>query len=312
MTLELRHLRLIVAICETGSLTRAARRLHLTPSALSHQLRDAESQLRTPLFRREDRRMAATDVGQELFAVAQRLLSELDQTVSSLTGGDSALSSGSLRIATQCYTAYHWLPAIMRDYHGSWPGVALSIVANATSAPHEAVNDGRVDVAVVFDHLEVGTLQYTPLFEDDVVLVTAPDHPFAKLPIVHPRELRGEHLIQYDIPPSSSLVQRDILGPEGVVPRQVSRLPLTDAILELVGAGLGVSILTSWAVAPQVARGTLVAVPLDSPGSRRRWSAVRRIGGTHPRYESAFVSLLAAAFMDRRLGQLAPSLRLAR
>lgn len=312
MHIELRHLRLVVAICETGSLTRAARRLHLTQSALSHQLRDAESRLRTPLFRREDRRMVATDAGLALLSVAQRVLSELDQAVTALSSGDHAMTTGSLRIATQCYTAYHWLPSIMREYRTSWPGVALSIVADVTRAPHEAVSDGRVDVAVVYDHLELGTLQYTPLFEDEVVVTVAPDHPFAKMPRVHPRDLQGEHLIQYDISPSSSLVQRDILGPEGVVPRQVSRLPLTEAIVELVRAGLGVSLLTSWAVAPHVARGDLVTIALDSPGARRRWSAARRIGGAHPAYESAFVSLLATAFVSERVSPTPAGLRLAR
>lgn len=312
MHIEIRHLRLVVAICETGSLTRAARRLNLTQSALSHQLRDVESRLGTPLFRRDDRRMVPTDAGQELYGVAQRVLAELDAAVASLATGERAMTTGSLRIATQCYTAYHWLPAIMRDYRSAWPGVSLSIVADATRAPHEAVSDGRVDVAIVYDHLDAGTLQYTPLFEDEVVVVVAPDHPFARLAMVHPCDLRGEHLILYDIPASSSLVQRDILGPENVTPRQVSRLPLTEAILQLVSAGLGISVITSWAVAPQVERGELVAVSLDSPGSRRRWSAARRIGGTHPHFESVFVTLLGTAlFAQRRMGS--PSaLRLAR
>lgn len=312
MHIEIRHLRLVVAICETGSLTRAARRLNLTQSALSHQLRDVESRLRTPLFRRDDRRMVATDAGLELHAVAKRVLAELDDAVTTLASGERAMTTGSLRIATQCYTAYHWLPAIMRDYRGAWPGVALSIVADVTRAPHEAVSDGRVDVAIVYDHLEAGTLQYTPLFEDDVVVVTAPDHPFARMGTVHPRDLRGEHLILYDIPASSSLVQRDILGPENVTPRAVSRLPLTEAILQLVSAGLGISVITSWAVAPQVARGELVAVALDSPGSRRRWSAARRVGGAHPPFESAFISLLATAFFPQRLHATPSGLRLAR
>jgi LysR family transcriptional regulator for metE and metH len=105
-------------------------------------------------------------------------------------------------------------------------------------------------------------------------------------------------------------VQRDILGPAGVVPAHVSRLPLTEAILELVQAGLGISILTAWAAAPQIARGDLVSVALDSPGSRRRWSAARRLGGAHPPYEAAFVSLLESAFAASGPQQVPADLRL--
>jgi LysR family transcriptional regulator for metE and metH len=95
------------------------------------------------------------------------------------------------------------------------------------------------------------------------------------------------------------------------VPAKLSRVPLTEAILELVRANLGISVLARWAVAPQIASGELVAVPLDAPGARRRWSAARRIGGLHPRFENAFVALLSGALLEERSGGKAQPLRLA-
>ena len=311
MNIEIRHLRLVVAIVDTGTLARAARRLHLTPSALSHQLRDLETRLRTPLFKREDRRMVPTDAGSSLLAVAQRVLADLDQMETAFRAGDHASAAGTIRITTQCYTCYHWLPRIIADFAKEWPDVTIHIVPEATRSPHEAVSDARVDVAIVYDHLDAGSLQYTFLFDDDLVAVMSPSHPLAKSALVHPRELSGQHLILYDISPSESFVQRHILGPEAVVPAKLSRVPLTEAILELVRANLGISILARWAVAPQVASGELVAVPLDAPGARRRWSAARRIGGLHPRFENAFVALLSGALLEERSRASAQPLRLA-
>jgi LysR family transcriptional regulator for metE and metH len=95
------------------------------------------------------------------------------------------------------------------------------------------------------------------------------------------------------------------------VPTKVSRVPLTEAILELVRANLGVSILARWAVAPQIASGELVGIPLDTPGAKRRWSAARRIGGLHPRFENAFVALLSGALLEERTRAEAQPLRLA-
>lgn len=311
MHIEIRHLRLVVAIVDTGTLARAARRLNLTPSALSHQLRDIESRLRTPLFRREARRMVPTDAGSALLAVAQRVLADLDQMETALRIGDHAAAAGTLRITTQCYTCYHWLPRIVADFAQEWPDVAISIVPEATRAPHEAVSEGRVDVAIVYDHVDAGSLQYTALFDDEVVAVVAPSHEFAALSRVHPREFGRQHLLAYDVAPSDSFVLRHILGPEGVVPAKVSRFPLTEAILEMVRANLGVAILARWAVAPHIAAGDLIAVPLESPSARRRWSAARRLGGAHPRFEAAFVALLTGALLDERAAATAQSLRLA-
>ena len=311
MNIEIRHLRLVVAIVDTGTLARAARRLHLTPSALSHQLRDIESRLRTPLFRREDRRMVPTDAGASLLAVAQRVLADLDQMETAFRAGDPASAAGTIRITTQCYTCYHWLPRIIADFAKEWPDVTIHIVPEATRAPHEAVSDARVDVAIVYDHIDAGSLQYTHLFDDDLLAVMSPSHTLAKATLLHPTALSGQHLILYDIPPSDSFVQRHILGPEAVVPTKVSRVPLTEAILELVRANLGISILARWAVAPQIASGELVGIPLDAPGARRRWSAARRIGGLHPRFENAFVALLSGALLEERSRDKAQPLRLA-
>ena len=311
MNIEIRHLRLVVAIVDTGTLARAARRLHLTPSALSHQLRDIESRLRTPLFRREDRRMVPTDAGASLLAVAQRVLADLDQMETAFRAGDHASAAGTIRITTQCYTCYHWLPRIIADFAKEWPDVTIHIIPEATRTPHEAVSDARVDVAIVYDHIDAGSLQYTALFDDELVAVVSPSHPFTKSDRVHPSELRGQHLILYDVPPSDSFVFRHILGPDSVVPTKVSRLPLTEAILEMVRANIGMSILARWAVAPQIASGQLVGVPLDTAAARRRWSAVRRIGGAHPRFEDAFVALLSGALLEDRARDKAQPLRLA-
>jgi LysR family transcriptional regulator for metE and metH len=311
VNIEIRHLRLVVAIVDTGTLARAARRLHLTPSALSHQLRDLETRLRTPLFRREDRRMVPTDAGASLLAVAQRVLADLDQMETAFRAGDHASAAGTIRLTTQCYTCYHWLPRMIADFSKEWPDVNILIVPEATRSPHEAVSDARVDVAIVYDHIDAGSLQYTPLFDDEMVAVMSPANPLARSPRLHPKELNGQHFILYDIAPSESYVLRHILGPEGVVPAKVSRMPLTEAIVELVRANLGVAILARWAVAPQIASGELAGIPLDTAHARRRWSAVRRIGGLHPRFENAFVALLSGALMDVRAGDKAQPLRLA-
>jgi len=115
MDLEVRHLRLVAAVAAVGSLTRAGDRLHLTQSALSHQLRDIESRLGTALFLRIGKRLVLTPAGQRLLASATDVLGRLEEAERDIRemGRDRA---GTLRITTECYTCYHWLPALLLRY----------------------------------------------------------------------------------------------------------------------------------------------------------------------------------------------------
>src|SRR2546430_7716615 len=108
--LEVRHLRLVEAVADVGSLTRAGDRLHLTQSALSHQLRDIESRLGAALFLRIGKRLVLTPAGERLLGSAKEVLARLERTEEEIRQmrRDKA---GVLRLTTECYTCYHWLPA---------------------------------------------------------------------------------------------------------------------------------------------------------------------------------------------------------
>src|SRR3954452_9159034 len=122
---EMRHLRLISAIGELGSMTAAARALNLTQPALSHQLRELEARLRSPLFVRTARRMVLTPAGEQLAQIARVVLPQIDSFERHVLEGEFASARGTIRIATQCYTAYYWLPAVLRDFRDRWPSVEL-------------------------------------------------------------------------------------------------------------------------------------------------------------------------------------------
>ena len=112
MNLEIRHLKLIAAIADTGSMTRAGNRLHLTQSALSHQLRDAEETLGTRLFVRQRGKMTLTAPGERLLRSARAVIEELDRAEKEIrdTNGSVNAERGLIRLSTECYTVYHWLP----------------------------------------------------------------------------------------------------------------------------------------------------------------------------------------------------------
>src|SRR5437667_6225998 len=143
--LEIRHLRLLAAIAATGSVTEAGKRLHLTQSALSHQLRDAEEKLGTALFLRLGKRMVLTPAGEKLLISAEKVLEEL-KTAESQIVGLSGGTRGIIRISTECYTCYHWLPPVLNKFHARFPKVEASIDAHYTHRPIDALLLRTLDV----------------------------------------------------------------------------------------------------------------------------------------------------------------------
>lgn len=273
MKLEVRHLRLVEAVERHGSLTRASEELHLTQSALSHQLRDVERRLKVALFARVGKRMVLTPSGHRVLRSARVVMSELE----SVEGELERLANGRegvLRLSTQCYTCYSWLSPLLVEFHRSYPDVEVRIVLELTQHPIDGLKDGRLDLAIVNDPVKDTALATRPIFRDELVVIAPPEHPMAKRPYARPRDFRDENLLLHVTDPEDSAVLTEILAPAGVVPRKVSHVPLTEAIIQLVASGHGISVLARWAVEPHLETGFLVAVPITPHGFHRRWEAV--------------------------------------
>jgi len=298
--LEVRHFSLVNEIAATGSVTRAAERLHLTQSALSHQLRDIESRLDIQLFLRLGKRMVLTPPGERVLGAAKRVLDEIGRTEEDLKLM-SQNGKGVLRLCTQCNTGYHWLPPLLQSFHRKFPGVDVQIMVNATDRPIEALLEGQIDLAVVTSDVDDKRLASVPLFEDELVAVVAPTHPFAKRAFIEPEDFAEEHLIVYKADRHDSYTFNRILGPAGVEPARVSQVPLTEAILELVKAGLGVSVIARWAIEPAIKSGAVKAVRIGKRGVYRAWTAVTLRNRVEPKWQKEFVSLLSRQALPAKM-----------
>lgn len=292
--IEIRHLNLMVAVTEEGTISKASERLFLTQSALSHQLRDIEQKLGTELFLRLKKRMVLTPAGERLLDAARKLLSELKTVEEDVRQFASSKGGGVLRIATECYTCYHWLPPLLNDFSERHPNVKVQIVVEATRAPLAALLDGKIDLAVVNSEIRDAKLAARFLFEDELVAVVAPSHRFASRRFLEAQDFADEHLFTYRFPPAEVAVFQKLLLPKDVNPKQVSQVALTEAMIEMVKAGLGIAVLARWAARPQIESGALRAIPLTRKGLTRRWSAAVRKSPNTPKYLSDFIERLCS------------------
>ena len=292
MHLEVRHLKLVNAIAEEGSVTSAGKRLHLTQSALSHQLRDIEDRLGTPLYHRVSKKMLLTQAGELLLRSARSVLAELERAEEEIQRL-ATRSEGLLRIATQCYTGYHWLPSVLERFHQKFPRVEVRIVAEATGRPIEALLEGKLDLALVSSEVASPKLSVRPLFRDELVVVMKPGHRLSSRPHLRAEDFAEENFIVYRDDPAENLTFRQVLIPAGVRPRRVSQVQLTEAMIEMVKAGLGIAVMASWVVAPQLDSGALRALPLTERGLFRQWSAAHLKSKSTPAFLLDFVERLA-------------------
>src|SRR5499433_1105773 len=193
VSLDIRHLKLIVAVTEEKSVTRAGEVLHLTQSALSHQLRLIEEKLGTPLFLRMNKKMILTQAGERLLRTAQQVLDEMKRAEDHISQM-AANRQGRLRISTECYTCYHWLPDVMKEFRRKFPGVEVKIDAQATHRPIQALLQGKLDLAIVSTVQSDRQLRYRVLFEDEFVMIMSADHPLVARPYLTARDFADQNL----------------------------------------------------------------------------------------------------------------------
>ena len=290
MDLEIRHLRLVAAVAEVGSLTRAGDQLHLTQSALSHQLRDIESRLGTPLFLRVGKRMMLTPAGERLLRSADEVLDAIERTEDSIRLLSGA-GRGLLRLSTECYTCYHWLPPLLLRFRRSFPRVEVRIDVEGTHHPVEMLLAGKIDVGIMSTPVRDRRLVSRRVFDDELVLITSTQHRFAQQARVRLTQMREETLFVYP-PKEESGPLQNVLIPAGAMPARIEQVQLTEAITELVKAGLGVAILARWAVQPLIDAGTIVGHTLPARGMHRVWSAVMPKDLARTDYVNEFIDLL--------------------
>ena len=245
--LELRHLATLQAIDEAGSLVEAAERLHVTQSALSHQLKDLEHRLGVALIVRRTRPIRFTTAGGRVLALARQVLPQVRRTETELRRL-AAGQSGRLHIAIECHSCFQWLMPALDRFREAWPEVELDLSAAFSFTPQAALVRGDLDMVITSDPVDNDAVRYLPLFRYELVLAVARQSALAGARAVAPRALAEETLITYPVEHERLDVFTAFLDPAGVAPAARRTAELTPMMVQLVAAGRGVAALPNWAL----------------------------------------------------------------
>jgi LysR family transcriptional regulator for metE and metH len=289
--MEIRHLRLIKAIVEEGSITKAIDKLHLTQSALSHQLKEAEYQLGTKIFLRANKKLTLTKAGEKLYEIANEILDKLSETelqIKQMVFGEF----GEIRISTECFSSYHWLPSVIKQFHDLYPNIELKIVTEATHYPLQKLLDNVIDIGIVSDQIKDDRIKYLELFQDEVVMAVSENHSWANKKYVVAEDFANEHLIIHSLPMETVTIHQMVLAPAQITPKKITPLPLTEASIEMVKADMGVMSMAKWALQPYLKNTSLKAVKIGKNGLKRKHFIAIRNEKEYPDYFNHFIGFL--------------------
>ncbi|MCC2522356.1 HTH-type transcriptional regulator MetR [Vibrio coralliilyticus] len=284
--IELKHLKTLATLRDTGSLTATATTLHLTQSALSHQIKDLEARIGGQLFLRKTRPVRFTSEGEILLNLADQVLPRLARAENELASLKEDVN-GRLHMAIECHSCFQWLMPALREYQVTWPSVTLDFSSGFGFEPLPALMSGELDLVITSDIQPRSEVHYEPLFDFEMRLVTATNHPLAANTSVEPSDLENETMLSYPVQKSRLDVVKHFLHPAGIEPAKWKQADNTLMLVQMVSAGLGVAALPNWAISEFSRQGLITSISLGD-GLWRRLFAATRNSDKDKRYLQAF------------------------
>jgi DNA-binding transcriptional LysR family regulator len=262
---ELYQLRYFLAVVETGSFTKAAKRVRVSQPTLSAGVQKLEAALGVALFDRSSRRVFLTSAGTRFVDHARAILSEVQRAQSDLEGAERPRDVLQLGLLTTI--AAQSVERLLRDFLRSHPGTIVELFEGTERELKNRLDAGQLDLALTLERPDKKT-QSEVLYEEGYSVAIAAHHPLAKKPALHVTELAEESSIVRTRCEVLSETSR-FFTRHNVRPRLVYRTDQDERALRMVGAGVGITVMPDHYRAPGVAR-----IPLEGFDERRKVALV--------------------------------------
>ena len=269
--MNLHLLRLFTAVMDTGSFSRAATLLHVSQPAISKGVRDFELQLGCQLLDRSPRGVRPTREGLALARHAETLFAA-ERAAEEELRALRDLNGGVLKIGASTTIATYMIADYVGAFHRAYPAVDIQLVSANTRDIADQMIEHNIEIALVEGPIEDENLISAPWRTDVMELISSPSHEFAEAGEIDPKALAGETLIVRERGSGSREVVSQALAAHGIEPKRTLEIGSTEAIKQIVAAGLGISIVSRAAVQDQVALGRLKTLIMrDLPIDRTLW-----------------------------------------
>ncbi|MDM0114664.1 LysR substrate-binding domain-containing protein [Variovorax sp. J22R133] len=301
--MEMRHLRYFVALADCLSFTRAAERVHVTQSTLSHQIRQLEDELGQPLFERIGKKVVTTEAGELLRGYASRALKEVDQGIALLKPGTSSLS-GTVRVGATHTFNIGLIPECVAQLLARHPTVRISVEELSAEVIGARLKSGDLDLGIAYRPNDPEDLWFEPLYNEEMVLVVSQSHPLASRKRIRMVELHRQSLVLLSSNFSTRTMLDECFRACGAEPVVVAEMSTVAPMLGLVARTQIGSIVAINAVTESMTG--LAVIPLESPTPVRTPGILWRLGEAQPMHVQSFAVILRKTALSNSLRRDGP------
>ncbi|RME97082.1 MAG: LysR family transcriptional regulator [Chloroflexi bacterium] len=306
--LNLYQLQIFQTVALAGSFSRAAERLYLSQPAVSQHIQTLESDLGVRLFKRGRRGITLTPSGEILTDYAQCLTRLAEETRDAVTRVEKLAQPQQINIGANPEAGIYLLPNWIRTFHQRHPALTISLKTAITPTIIQAINDNEIQIGIVEGDLDDdGTIQWTPLWSEDIVVITPPNHPWGNIDRVDISALAQEPLVVREKGSPTRAWEMQVLSQNNVIPQIIAEFDSPAAIKQAVASGLGVAMLPYFAVAPECNTQQLHAVRFTNTSLSRPINLMWAKGSLANQAVHAFISHLSQEFPHLPLQILADS-----
>lgn len=269
--IELRHLKTLAALREHGSLVAAAGDLCLTPSAISHQLKELDQWFGIEVVNRRNRPVSFSNVGLRLLKLADDILPQVQiaqSDISRIVHGQT----GRIIFSSECHSCFDWLMPLLNQYRMQYPDVDLDFASGFEANPHELLQNSEFDLLITADPIALKGIEYFPIFEYESRLVLSNTHTLVRAEKITVQDLAEQTLVTYPVDKHRLDIMSKLFIPANILPKEIRTTDLTQMLIQLVASGRGIGALPDWVVNEYEQKGWVTSRRLDcvAPEGLRR------------------------------------------
>jgi DNA-binding transcriptional LysR family regulator len=253
---DLRQLEILRAVAQSGSFTSAGEQLHLSQSAVSRQILLLEEELSEQLFLRLGRKIRITPAGTTLLGLSQRMFDDLEQTRAAILENQQTVK-GTLRLVGGMTVCLYVFPPLLKAFRREHPGVDVKLMPGATPRLIRQLRSGTADLGLLTLPVDDPSLVSVPVMREELLLVTAPQHPLARRKHVAPQDLARQQFVLFEAGSGTRRAIEEFFVSEHISPQVVTETENVEIIKALVRIGMGITIIPYQAVAREVRSGHL-------------------------------------------------------
>lgn len=296
--MEIKYFKLVKTIVEEGSLVNSTKKLFLTQSALSHQLKELEEGLGFKVFLRKRQQWELTEEGAEFYNLSNEVLDKMEKGLKKIEKIRTG-SVGNINVGTECYAFYQGLSGFIQKMGVMYPKIKVDLRFGSTYNPIENLIAKEIDIGIVTTKPDDESLMAIEIFNDEIFALMHYENPLNRLPYLEAQHFEDSPMIIHSFPLETVAIYCHFLKEHNVTPKNVSAFPLTEVALEMVSANMGFFCVPCWKLKSFKLPTNIVFKQIGKFGVKRTHYLVIRKADAHKKYIHDFISNFKDDFSER-------------